>query len=518
VLAGLGSVKGRASRFKFRAVGAKMTNKKWLHVLGLVVLIVAEVGAAQMKMSAKKPTTAVDPGEVLARAREVMGFDRLGGAVVHTQWISAVEQPYQSDRTYPPFFSMMQSGESWFDPQTGSERTTSQSTYPGSLPGRPLTSLSNGVTRFFLREKGDPVAVPPDSSRNLNAWLVVADWSKAQGVRFAGREVFRDYSRIVLSITTDDGEQRLLLDPKTGFPVKLDYEESHYLWGQRKVQYVFSNWQQSGPIFTANTAFRTTDDEVEVSVTIGTVESMARDSAPSLLLPDAPRQAVDKTPIFLRPLPPKIIDVSATTYLLSNPGYNEVVTFVGDDVYVFDATQGEERAREDHEIIRKLRPSAKKINVIITDLSWPHIAGMRYWVANGATIVSHRAAQPFLQKVLDRRWTRNPDLYEKARRTVRFKFVGVDSMQEVAGGAVKLFPIDGIGSEVALGVFVVAERFLWASDYVQTLSEPSMYAAEVIAAVQRESLRPERVAAEHLPLAEWSKVIGAQEIAGHDRR
>lgn len=33
-----------------------------------------------------------------------------------------------------------------------------------------------------------------------------------------------------------------------------------------------------------------------------------------------------------------------------------------------------------------------------------------------------------------------------------------------------------------------------------------------MAAVQRESIQPERVAAEHLPLTEWTKVVAAQEV------
>jgi hypothetical protein len=79
-----------------------------------------------------------------------------------------------------------------------------------------------------------------------------------------------------------------------------------------------------------------------------------------------------------------------------------------------------------------------------------------------------------------------------------------------------VFPIDGIGSEVALAAFVVEDRFLWASDFIQTVAEPSMYASEVMAAVQREHLQPERTAAEHLPLTEWTKVIAAQQIKTKD--
>ena len=80
----------------------------------------------------------------------------------------------------------------------------------------------------------------------------------------------------------------------------------------------------------------------------------------------------------------------------------------------------------------------------------------------------------------------------------------------VAGGRVRLVPIDGIGSEVALMVYVGADRFLWASDYIQTVDEPSLYAAEVMRAVERAGIEPLRTAAQHVPLSDWATVVAAQ--------
>jgi hypothetical protein len=141
------------------------------------------------------------------------------------------------------------------------------------------------------------------------------------------------------------------------------------------------------------------------------------------------------------------LKVSSTTYLLANPGYREAVTLAGDEVFVFDATQGDERAAADAAIIARLFPGRHKINVVVTDLAWPHIAGVRYWVSQGATIVAHRAARPFLEEIVNRRWTLRPDTLEQRRDKVKFSFVGVDAPVQFADGKISLAPIDGIGSE-----------------------------------------------------------------------
>ena len=452
-----------------------------------------------------------DPAAVLARAKTVMGFARVGESVIHYRAVAAVEQNYQSERTYPPFFSAMQVKESWLDPRSGVESVSVQTTYPGGGPS-PAQILFTDANRAFVLSKEQVRLLPRTymQSRHMNPWNVIADWTAAGTARFVGHQVYRDYSRIVLARTTPYGEHRLFIDAKSGFRVKVDLQEKHYLWGQRHIEYVYADWLQSAGVMIAGASFMLADGKTEISQTLGDVEMIAHEKAPSLVLPEGSPSA-DELPPFLQPLDLKVVQVGPKTFLLSNPGYTEAVTEIGDEVFLFDSTQGEERAKKDAAEIAKLFPGKHRFTVVVTDLAWPHIAGVRYWVASGATIIAHQAAREFLQSVVDRRWTLAPDLLEQRRKTVRLKFVGVDAPYSAAGGAISLYPIDGIGSEVALMGYVLADRFLWASDFIQTVAEPTAYASEVWRAVQREGLHPERTAAEHLPLTPWSKIEELQE-------
>ena len=453
-----------------------------------------------------------DPGALLAQAKQVMRYDRVGQSVVHYRAADASEQNYQSDRTYPPFFSAMEAKEAWFDPRTGVERTSIQTTFPGGGPSPAQVTLTD-ATRAFRMAKESLKILPATSmqSRYLNPWAVVCDWAAAGNARVAGREPYRDYVRIVLARSTPSGEQRLFLDPKTGYPVKLDLTEKHYLWGQRHIEYVYTNWTLAGGVMVPGSSFRLADSQIEISQTTGDVETVAQSAAPSLSLPDAPPQSPDSLPLFLQPIDPKTERIGPNTYLLSNPGYTEAVTRVGDEVFLFDATQSEERSKKDAQAIARLFPGFKKVTLVVTDLAWPHVAGVRYWVANGATIIAHQAAREFLQTVVDRRWTLEPDLLEQQRTTAKLKFVGVDATYKLAGGVISLHPIDGIGSEVALMAYLSPDRVLWASDYIQTVEQPTSYAAEVWSAAQRDGLHPERTVAEHLPLTPWTTIERLQQ-------
>jgi hypothetical protein len=153
--------------------------------------------------------------------------------------------------------------------------------------------------------------------------------------------------------------------------------------------------------------------------------------------------------------------------------------------------------------------------LVVTDLAWPHIAGVRYWVAQGARIVAHRAAVPFLTSVVNRRWIATPDMLEQKRHALGpFHVNAVSDSLRLAGGDLLVFAIDGVASEVALAAYIRPERFLWASDYIQTVGEPTAYLEETVRAVERVAITPERAAAEHLPLTPWTTVQGLSRPGG----
>src|SRR5215472_2270934 len=467
--------------------------------LGLPVVLCSQASSQQDR---QLPA----PQALLRRAWDVMGGTEAAGMLVHYHASASLTHNYESDRMYPPFLDFFQEQESWFDPQTAVERTTVQSSYPLAKPQSSVV-LTDAERAFSAVEnglQGSPRYVM--RPRYLNPWLVIADWMKAGGARVSATELYRDFPRTVLARQTPEGEQRLFLDPKSGFPVKLEFTEKHYLWGQRHLEYVYTTWVSAKGVALPGASYLLADGATEISKTIGEVELMAQASAPSLALPREPERSEDTLPRFLQPLPLKITQIGPTTYILANPGYREVVTKIGDDVFLLDATQGEQRAREDQEQIARLFPGKHTITVVVTDLAWPHVSRLRYWVASGATVLAHKTAYNFLQSVIDRKWTLAPDFLEQHRETIKFKFMGLDSRYELAGGALTLHPIDGIGSEGALMAFMPSDRFLWASDFIQTVAEPSQYASEVWKAVQRDGLRPERTAAEHLNLTPWSKI------------
>jgi hypothetical protein len=450
------------------------------------------------------------PAGLLARARAVTGYDRFGDRVLRYAAVDTKQDYIQSDRTYPPYHTVAAARDAWLDPRTGVERVSEHLTGAANGPGRDATTLATETavwaTRDTLTRPFPALYQSAYETRPLNPWAVLHDWSAAADVRAAGRCLQRDQWRTVLARRGPLGEERLYL-ARDGFPVKLDRLEPHYLWGRQRVEYQYVTWYDAGPFPAPMGAARITDGEIQAERSLGRVALVPRDSAPPLAAPDPALRMEPETPTFLRPDAPDTVRVAPDLFLLRNRGYTEAVALARDTLFVLDATQGEARARHDSAWAARLFPGRHPAVLVVTDLAWPHVAGVRFWVASGARVVSHRMSRDFLQRVVDRRWAQAPDAYERVRAARPLRLTAVDSgTRSLAGGAVQVAPIDGVGSEGALLVYFPAQRFLWAGDYVQSLTAPSLYVSEVVAAARRAGFRPESVAAQHAPVTPWSKL------------
>jgi len=486
-------------------------------ILTLLGFLIAPTFLAAVEPSCT--TASGDATAVLRRAAAVTGMDRAtsAGLALRTRGFDIESQDYQSDRSYPPFLSSVGTLQTWYAPSTGIERRAVHESMGGyDFPGP--TTIGDERATYAIR---DTMLVPNEElhsaayvTRPLNAWAVLGDWIRGGGARVTARCMYRDYPRLLLERTGPRGKEQLFIDEKSGFPVKLDRVEPHYLWGQVHAEYVYSTWTRVGNGAVPGVSFRLVDGRTNVERTIGSVALVPLDSTPRLTIPSAVGAMRYGTAAFLVGSRPDTTRVGAHAYVLRNAGYREFVTLARDTVFLFDATQGEERARNDSSWIATLFPGRHPIVLVVTDLAWPHIAGVRFWVARGATVVAHRAARPMLESVIERKWTLMPDALERNRGRARLRLVPVSDTLRLAGGDVLVFAIDGVASEVALAGFDQTNRFLWASDFIQSADEATMYLDEVCRAVARVHRTPDRAGAEHLPLTAWTKLRALASCVG----
>jgi hypothetical protein len=458
------------------------------------------------ELPACETASRAEPQAVIRRALERTGLDSADGRVLRVTGFDLRSHAAESDRWYGPALLDVTDFDEWFRPHTAVTKRREHTSIAGFQYGD-ATILSDERAAFVLT--GDTLKPSEQrhgeswSSRPLNVWAVLLDWAAARDVRVTSRCVYRDYARLVLSRRGLRGDERLYVDEKSGYPVKLDREEPHYLWGQVHVEYLYSTWRLIDGVHLPGGSFRIVDGVPEVTRVFAAIHVAPTDTA-DLVIPTVAIQGFPAD-AFMVPTRPDTIRVGPATFLLRNAGFTEAATLAHDTVFLFDATQGDERARQDANWLTTLFPGQHAVVVVVSDLAFPHIAGVRYWVAHGATIASRTTSRALLERVISRRWTRDPDELERARSRVHLRFRPIRNSATFAGGDVDVFPIDGAASEGALAVFLRQDRFLWASDFIQDLDDPTQYLDETAAAVCRARVEPVTFAAEHLGLSRWSR-------------
>lgn len=485
-------------------------------ITGFLFHLVAHQATAQTATSCTPASG--DAHSLLNQGIESAGIARLGHPALGLRLIETVSQDFQSDRTYPPYLQEGRSSDLWYFPEQQLETLTGKALNP--FGERTLLNSWSTAKGTWMKRDGAWVPVPQVHRFNtpfrlLNAWALLAEWAGDSRVTINGRCMVRDFPRTRLVRNGAGGEERLYLDPASGLPVQYERTEEDFakLWGRQKITYVFSNWVKVGEAQYPMASYRLVDGEIQISRTAAPIESDSGAPTP----PDV-ADTIDMGIAGAAPpaIVPDTVRVTDHTFLLHTRFYTNVATLVRDTVYLLDAQyDGEARARQDSSWIARLFPGQHPVVLVVSDLAWPHIAGVRSWVAMGAKVVAHRSAKAFLTRVVDRRWTEAPDLLEKRRASVRFRFIPVDDSLSLAGGSIRVFPINGIGSEGSVMTWLANDRFLFPGDYVQGLSGPSMaYAGEVLAATRRVKIEPERFAAMHMGLTDWNKLLAALAPAG----
>jgi hypothetical protein len=499
----------------------------WVFAISVGIAGWSGVGEAQPREGVELPgldpcravtAGAPAPAEALRLAVEATGSQAEG--LLTFSSVERQVQDYQSDRAYPPYFAAYFVQETTYDPPTATEHRGSRIVYPGLGPGQAARSAISGSSAFTASD-GRWLPAPflmesASRTRNLNAWAVLADWSTSRTpVATRGECLYRDEWRPVLEREGAYGPERLYLDRDSRFPVKLERTVPHVTWGQLREEYLWSTWIATGEgRFFPSASFRLADGRVVTERTVGAFSVAAPSEVELAVLPEAEAMAPDYWLEQFTDVGPDTLRVADNVILLTHRMYNGALVAVGDTVYVMDATLSEARARQDSAWVARLFPDHRAVKVVVTDVAWPHVGGVRFWVARGATLVAHGVSEPFLRELIERRWTLRPDALERAREHVELNLttVGPEGLS-LADGAVQLFPVGGIGGEGAVVAWMPDASFLWAGDYVQNVEEATLYATEVIRAIRREGVHPSSVAAQHVPLTDWRTVVEANRTA-----
>jgi hypothetical protein len=153
--------------------------------------------------------------------------------------------------------------------------------------------------------------------------------------------------------------------------------------------------------------------------------------------------------------------------------------------------------------------------VVTTSDAWPHLGGVREYVARGIPVYALDLNTPILKRLVQATYTTAPDALATTPRAPIWKVVSERTTIGEGATRVDVIPVRGEGSERMMIAYLPGLNLLYASDLLQynrdrtTFFNP-VYPAETAAAVQREDITGlQQVWAMHMNPIPWSKVTDA---------
>jgi glyoxylase-like metal-dependent hydrolase (beta-lactamase superfamily II) len=204
-------------------------------------------------------------------------------------------------------------------------------------------------------------------------------------------------------------------------------------------------------------------------------------------------------------------------YLVSG-GYAALVVDFKPYIVVIEGGQSEERSNAVIAAAKKLVPNKPIRYVVNTHHHIDHSRGLRRYVAEGATIVTHRMNAPYFERVFTAPKTLNPDALSKAKREPTFETLTTKKVMTDGNHVIELHHMAGNGhNEGLILAYLPKQKLLVEADAYNPPAQPnaavpmpvSPYTENLVTTMERLKLDVETIVPIHLP-ADGRKVTRAE--------
>jgi len=151
--------------------------------------------------------------------------------------------------------------------------------------------------------------------------------------------------------------------------------------------------------------------------------------------------------------------------------------------------------------------------VVTTSDAWPHLGGVREYVARGISVYALDLNQPILQRLLKADYTSHPDALAKTPAQGKFVWVGGKAVVGSGDTRIELYPMRGENGERMMAAYLPALKLLYSSDEIMRDRSGAFFMPEFLLEVRdlvrRERLAVDRVFGVHIGVIPWSEIEAA---------
>jgi hypothetical protein len=189
-----------------------------------------------------------------------------------------------------------------------------------------------------------------------------------------------------------------------------------------------------------------------------------------------------------------------------------------DGLVIIEAPIGSHYSVQVLDEVAKRYPGVKVKGMVSTSDAWPHLGGVREYVARGIPVFGLDLNRPILERLLKADYGAKPDALAKTPKPARFTWVSGKTAVGTGDTRMELYPFRGENGERMMAAYFPALRLLYTSDQIQRQRGGGFFMPELLLEVRdmvrRERLDVDRVFGMHIGSVAWPDIDAAIAAAG----
>jgi hypothetical protein len=381
--------------------------------------------------------------------------------------------------------------------------------------------------RFFpffpgaAQEAEESIDLSPE--RALIAALDSAD------LRLETDSMIQDVSNHIVAFSLKGHPARLFLNADTALPTAVEIISDHpfdlfwHVWGDATTRIYFSLWTlepggirypRQWDVERARMPFKT--------ITITKLALNVPIDEKAFAIPEDVGRAYEKNKTAIEDLPlgwrgrGKVQEIAADVVKIP-AGWDVAIVRQKDGVVIIEAPIASGYSTKVLAEAERRYPGARIKAVVTTSDAWPHLGGIREYVARGIPVYALDLNRPILERVIAAPKKNNPDALQQSPRKAVFRVVSGKTVIGAGANRLELYPIRSESGERMMMAYFPEHKILYASDLIQKMPDGSFfmpqYLSEVAEAVGRNRLAVEKVFAMHAAITPWAEINAAIEKA-----
>jgi glyoxylase-like metal-dependent hydrolase (beta-lactamase superfamily II) len=319
----------------------------------------------------------------------------------------------------------------------------------------------------------------------------------------------------IITLQVEGREVRATLNEQNQV-ARVEYQSVNSVVGDYPVEITYSDYAQFGDIMFPRRIVVKEDGFDTLDITVTDVQPNA---AVSLSVPENVAKVTAPPPVTAQ-----IEKVSDGLWSVNAANTRSLAVEFRDHIVMLEGPTSDARSAAANEVVRKTIPNKPIRSVVNTHAHYDHAGGLRQYVAEGITVITHESNKAFYEKAWARPRTLEADPIAKAGKPPVIETVGDKHVLTDGSRTVELYYHKGNGHHTGtLIAWLPRERILMygdgynppAGDEIRTPERGPYYAIQLVDLVEQQlKLNPVRIAPVHGRLVPYQNLKTAFGIGG----